>query len=432
MPRRPPPAQPPNPFRISGVVAGEHFTDRADELRRIEQALLEPGDKLLVFGRRRMGKSSTLDRAIEHVTERDAVAFRADLAGATTVTDVANRILQGTSRALGRRWQDLLAGFVKALTLRVTLSADPVTGIVLPTLTVEGRLDSLDHQRASLERVLDTVEQTAEQRGIRIGVVLDEFQAIHRFGGESAEWHLRSVIERHKHVSYVAAGSELSLIEAMQGEGRAFYKLFRLLHHGPIEPEHFARWIDERLAGAGLEPAGIGARIVATAGPRTRDVVELARTVYDVASPRGAIAESTLGDALREMLVTNGEPFRRLWEELPPSQQNVLRAIAAGEPRLYARDSRERFGFKSTAEVAQAVEWLAKREVLTVEAKKAEFDNPFFKAWVIERALPDVGILESTADIVRSLQASPAASSAAAPAPAPRDASRRPRGKKPG
>lgn len=430
MPRRspPPPAPPANPFRISGIVAGEHFTDRADELRRIEQALLEPGDKLLVFGRRRMGKSSTLDRAIEHVTERDAVAFRADLSGATTVTDVANRILQGTSRALGRRWLDILAGFLKSLTLRVTLSADPVTGIALPTLSLEGRIHALDEQRTSLERVLDAVDETAQQRGLQIGMVLDEFQNIHRFGGESAEWHLRSVIERHRHVAYVAAGSELSLIEAMQGEGRAFYKLFRLLHHGPIDPEHFARWIEERLAGAGLEPAGIGARIVATGGPRTRDIVELARTVYDVASPRGAIGETTLDDALREMLESNGEPFRRLWEELPPSQQNVLRAVAAGEPKLYGRASRDRFGFKSTAEVAQAIEWLVRREVLTIDARTPAFDNPFFHAWVIERALPDVGILESTTDIVRSLQESPVPPALPAPVTTPPRPQRKRRG----
>jgi len=430
MPRRspPPPAPPANPFRISGIVAGEHFTDRADELRRIEQALLEPGDKLLVFGRRRMGKSSTLDRAIEHVTERDAVAFRADLSGATTVTDVANRILQGTSRALGRRWLDILAGFLKSLTLRVTLSADPVTGIALPTLSLEGRIHALDEQRTSLERVLDAVDETAQQRGLQIGIVLDEFQNIHRFGGESAEWHLRSVIERHRHVAYVAAGSELSLIEAMQGEGRAFYKLFRLLHHGPIDPEHFARWIEERLAGAGLEPAGIGARIVATGGPRTRDIVELARTVYDVASPRGAIGETTLDDALREMLESNGEPFRRLWEELPPSQQNVLRAVAAGEPKLYGRASRDRFGFKSTAEVAQAIEWLVRREVLTIDARTPAFDNPFFHAWVIERALPDVGILESTTDIVRSLQESPVPPALPAPVTTPPRPQRKRRG----
>ncbi len=396
-----------NPFRIGGVVAEGFFTNRADELRRIEKALLSPGDKLLVFGPRRMGKSSTLDRAIASVTARKGVAFRADLSGATTVTDIANRILQGASRAIGRRWQDVLAGFLKALTLRVSLSLDPVTGLALPSLSLEGRSDSLEEQRATLQRVLDTIDQVAAQRKARIGIVLDEFQTIARFGGEGAEWHLRGIIERHQHVAYVGAGSELSLLAAMQGEGRAFYKLFRPLHLGPIDPGHMARWIDERLAGARVPPGGIGARVVATAGPRTRDIVELARAVYDVAAPVGAVTTATLDDALQELLDSYGEAFRRLWDDLPPSQQNVLRAVAVGEPKLYARHSLQRFGFRSSAEVAQAVEWLEKREILTRDGKTVIFDNPFFQAWVAENALPDVGILDSTRDIVERLQSPP-------------------------
>jgi len=196
MPR--PPALPPvNPFRIGGVVSDAFFTNRADELRRIEKALLSPGDKLLVFGPRRMGKSSTLDRAIANVSARKGVAFRADLSGATTVTDIANRILQAASRAMGRRWQDVLAGFLKTLTLKVNLSLDPATGLALPSLSLEGRTDALEEQRASLARVLDSIDQLAAQRKARVGIVLDEFQTISRFGGEGAEWHLRAVAAGH-------------------------------------------------------------------------------------------------------------------------------------------------------------------------------------------------------------------------------------------
>lgn len=406
MPRSP--ALPPvNPFRIGGVVSDAFFTNRADELRRIEKALLSPGDKLLVFGPRRMGKSSTLDRAIANVSARKGVAFRADLSGATTVTDIANRILQAASRAMGRRWQDVLAGFLKTLTLKVNLSLDPATGLALPSLSLEGRTDALEEQRASLARVLDSIDQLAAQRKARVGIVLDEFQTISRFGGEGAEWHLRGIIERHQHVAYVGAGSELSLLAAMKGEGRAFYKLFREMHLGPIDPDHMARWIDERLSSAGVPPHGIGEHVVATAGPRTRDIVELARTVYDVAAPVGHVGDSTLDDALQELLDTYGESFRRQWEDLPPSQQNVLRAVATGEPQLYGRPSLMRFGVRSSAEAAQAVEWLAKREILTRDGKAVGFDNPFFQAWVAEYALPDVGILDSTREIVQRLQGPP-------------------------
>lgn len=406
MPFRRPDLPPANPFRIGGIVTGDHFADRADELRRIEQALLDPGDKLLVYGPRRMGKSSTLDRALARVNEREgAVAFRADLSGATTVTDIANRILQAATAALGRRWQDLVSRLVQALTVQVTLQVDPSSGMPVLTLGAEGRAAPLPEQRASLERVLAGIEQVAAERGIRIGVVLDEFQTIHRFGGEEAEWHFRGVIQTHQHVSYVAAGSDVTLLEAMQGPGRAFYQLFRPMYHGPIAPGVFAEWIDGRLETAGVDPRGVGERIVATAGPRTRDIVELARSVYDEAAPRGAVGEATLDLAVRDLLGMYGEQFRRLWDDLPGSQQNVLRAVAAGESQLYGRSSQQRFGFRSTAEIAQAVRALGEREVLALEADALVFDNPIMRAWVARYALPDVGILESTSETVKRLQA---------------------------
>ena len=66
---------PANPFRIGGVVTGRHFTDRADELRRVMNALGDPQGRLLVLGPRRMGKTSTLSRAVQRLEKRGAVAF---------------------------------------------------------------------------------------------------------------------------------------------------------------------------------------------------------------------------------------------------------------------------------------------------------------------------------------------------------------------
>ena len=71
--------KPVNPLRIHGVVSGEHFTDRADEVGRIVAVLREPGAKLLVYGPRRMGKTSAILRAVERVEEEGGHALLADL-----------------------------------------------------------------------------------------------------------------------------------------------------------------------------------------------------------------------------------------------------------------------------------------------------------------------------------------------------------------
>ena len=53
-----------NPFRVHGVVEGDFFTNRTDEIDKISRALTEPGSKLLVYGPRRMGKTSAILEAV--------------------------------------------------------------------------------------------------------------------------------------------------------------------------------------------------------------------------------------------------------------------------------------------------------------------------------------------------------------------------------
>ena len=53
-----------NPFRIGEHVSGYHFADREEETARIRAAMLS-ASSLLVYGPRRMGKSSTIANAAE-------------------------------------------------------------------------------------------------------------------------------------------------------------------------------------------------------------------------------------------------------------------------------------------------------------------------------------------------------------------------------
>jgi len=204
-----------NPFRIHGVVEEPFFTDRAAEVARIIKTLREPAAKLIVYGPRRMGKTSAILRAIARHEAKGSVAFLADMSTASTLADVANRVLETAGRALGRKWKDAVSDLIKRLGLTITLKPEAGTGVIVPSLDVKLRSAPLEEQRDSLAKTLDAVEALAKARKTTIGVVLDEFQAIEQFGGESAEWHLRGIIQHHQHVSYVLAGSQAHIIARM-------------------------------------------------------------------------------------------------------------------------------------------------------------------------------------------------------------------------
>lgn len=224
--------------------------------------------------------------------------------------------------------------------------------------------------------------------------MLDEFQEIHRFGGEEAEWHLRGVIQRHKHVSYVMAGSRTSLILGMTEKNRAFFKLFELLPFGPIDEKHMERWIDSRMETHGLDPAGCGLRIIESARPRTRDIVQLARTAFEQGSAPGRLDARVIERAFERIVDIEGDLFLAEWERRTALQQNVLRAIAAGESKLFSEVVRDRYGLKGTSYVAAALETLLERDLVVKHDSRYTFDSPFMQRWVVRHALPDVGILK--------------------------------------
>ncbi|MBR9976142.1 MAG: hypothetical protein KFF77_11220, partial [Bacteroidetes bacterium] len=167
-----------NPFRIHGVATGEAFADRTDEVARMETALGDPGSKLIVYGPRRMGKTSALLRAIERVRKAGGHAFFADLSTASSAADMSNRVLAAAGAALGRSLRDFVTDLISRLKLSVTLSADPATGLLLPGLDLQAREWDASRQRETLTDVLDALDAMAGKRGICIGVALDEFQEI--------------------------------------------------------------------------------------------------------------------------------------------------------------------------------------------------------------------------------------------------------------
>lgn len=382
-----------NPFRIHGVVSGPFFTDRAGELDRILRTLREPAAKLIVYGPRRMGKTSALVKAIERHQEAGGVAFLADLSTASTVVDIANRILEAAGRALGRRWRDSISDFVERLGLSLTLTPDPGTGLILPSLDVSLRAAPLEEQRASLARTLDAIEGLARVKQAPIGIVLDEFQEIQRFGGDSAEWHLRGIIQHHQQVSYVLAGSQAHIIERMLDQGRAFYGLADHLQFGAIDPDHLAAWIDNRMTTAGVRADGVGHAIIAAAGQRTRDIVQVARQCYDNSQASGQANASVVPSAFEDVVAEQVPLLQSLWTGLTGPQQNVLRAVAEDMDGLTTRASLSRFGLTSSGAAANTAGALIDAGVLI----KAEshtgygFENPFFGRWVKRETMGDLG-----------------------------------------
>lgn len=384
-----------NPFRIHGTVSGPYFTDREREVARFRDVLSEPTAKLVVYGHRRMGKTSALEVAARSIRDDGGHAVMADLSTASTITDLGNRILEGVATSLGRRWREVLGGLIDRFKGTLKLTSDPATGLVIPSLDVSLRDAPADAQSTTLVQVLDTIDALAADRGVQLGIVLDEFQELAEVGGERAEWHVRGAIQRHQHVSYIFAGSKPHLIRLMiTSKGRALYQLADEHRFGPIDPTHMADWIDERLRSVGFQSNGAGHACVQVAGPRTRDVVEVARKCADRADTEHPVLAGDVDSAFLELVHGKDDGIRSWWDGLTALQQNVLRGVAGSTAGLTTARTRSQFSLPSSGSAVNTAKALVDdgRLIKTDNGSGYVFDNPFVRGWVVLHALPDMGL----------------------------------------
>jgi hypothetical protein len=385
-----------NPFEIGLIARGEHFADREVEVERIAAALRSPGSRLVVYGDRRLGKSSALDRAAGLVRKKKGQVVLVTLATATDPGDAAQQIVRAVQEQTGRNWRRTLEGMAERLQATMEIRPSPVTGAPPSVRFAFGMREQGERGRNLLWDALNAVNAQLEAEKRTIGIGIDEFQRIHEWGGEEAEWSLKAAMETHRNLAYVLAGSKRHLIEAMVSrKGRALWKQVDVLPFPPIDPGILSEWIHQQAARTGVSFSLAACdTIVALAGPRTRDVVQLARAAWGSASRRGEADESTVGAAMDALVREAGALFAALWRERQSVDQRILRALAARrdlEPTAADALQRYRLGPKST--VSSALPRLLEQEVLTrTDEGRYAFDDPFFRRWVQVNALGDLGL----------------------------------------
>jgi hypothetical protein len=233
-----------------------------------------------------------------------------------------------------------------------------------------------------------SLDEVVGQRGGHAAVVLDEFQEVDGLL-ERGAWVIRDLMQTTPHLSWVCAGSRLSLIDELIAPRGPFFRYFESVSVGPMDAAHLARWIESRMEGAGVAvEEGLGARVVDLTGPRTQDCLQLARAVHAAGQASGRARRAEVAAALRRTVLEDGDRFETVWAGLADSHRGILRALAAGEEQLGAQTTRRTYALPTTASISKAVRVLRERRHLSASGPP-RIDDPFFREWILLRAMPD-------------------------------------------
>jgi hypothetical protein len=373
-----------NPFVYGEVVPRAAFVGRDVELSRLSADLAD-GQKIFLISPRRYGKSSLIAQAFTTLGRKRIATLE------ITVSSFSSYVafLEGYTRALAaldqstasRSWlADLFTSY------RPEVRAEAGGGVAVSFPSVRSAKDA-----AKLgAEVFALPARIAARLRRRLVIAMDEFQAVESYEGAGVEEALRAAVQQQRQVGYVFAGSEPSLMEQMVSPRRPFYKAGPLLRLGRIDPDVFARFVEDRFRKSGLAPeAGIGAAIVEVSGNLPYDVQRLAHETWDdtTALKRRRVGLDDVHATLRRLLAEQEVFFETIWQRLTLAQRAVLRAVVIERgAAILGGDVRSRHRLGGASSVQTSLAALQRLDVIAREddGRYAVVDS-LMREWVARK-----------------------------------------------
>jgi uncharacterized protein len=373
-----------NPFVYGEIAPGDAFVDRETELDRLVTDLSD-AQKVFLISPRRYGKSSLIRQALTTLSRRGALTVEVTVSSHSSYLS----FLEGYARALAtvetrlQRAREWLANALSSARPEFRIEAKitgPGMSVAFPSV----------HSARDVARLANDVfalpGRLAAERKRTVVVALDEFQAVDSFNGGSVEHALRAAAQQQRHVGYVFAGSEPSLMEKMIGPKRPFYKAGPVMRLQKIPPRIFADWIELRFRRSGLKPEpGLGHAIVDLAGNLPYDVQRLAHETWDDVRAAGgrSVKLEHLHETLARLLAEQDTVFEAVWQRLTLAQRAVLRAVVLqGGRELLSADTRFRHRLGSTSTIQTSLNLLMKQDLLHKEDGQFVVVDSLLREWV--------------------------------------------------
>ncbi|MGH7571111.1 MAG: AAA family ATPase [Gemmatimonadota bacterium] len=376
-----------NPFEYGRELLAEELVDREDELTEIDNTIRNRG-KLFLIGPRRFGKTSLLAAAEERARRAGVVVLRLDAERYETLQLLARALLTGAARELEAPVDKVIALFREvAAALRPEVVIDGATGTVSISLGAETR------ERGDLPLLsdaLDAIEALAARTGRETCVMLDEVQHIIIEHGQKAERLLRATVQRHRHVSYIFAGSSTRMLAAMTDDpNRPFFRLGARLFLGKIPREAFLDFLERGFTDSGFRiEQGACETILSLAEEVPYNVQRLANEAWE----RLRIEEEpflhprVVRAALERILRKEDPAYTQLWIGLTRNQKKIVKAvIETGGVNLLSTEVAQRFSMAPSS-IQAALKGLETAHLIRLEEVAGErryrLVDPFLATWI--------------------------------------------------
>ncbi|RLE37115.1 hypothetical protein DRJ12_03425 [Candidatus Acetothermia bacterium] len=381
-------------FKVGGKIEPPYFVDRGRELAALRHDACTLAQSNVIIAPRRFGKTALL-RAVEAaLLSEEMLAVYIPCLGMLNPVGFHDRVIEGVLSAFSHHhgkgkmllatWRDLLKKPILGMRDRLEEIGGSIEGV--GTIRLKFRTQEVD-EHGLLEAALDFPERFGVERGERVILILDEFQALAPFGDLLFPL-LKEKMEGQTHVGYLFSGSSMRLLRDLFGrEGVSpLYQMVGRLFLGEIAPKEVRRFYRSRLRdvhGVEITDAAL-ARVIERVGGIPyyfqKLGVELERRI--ITTGREKLTPQDVEEGFTRLIEELSADFQERWETRFSDQQRAIMKELAESPKSVTEIAHSLGA--SPQNLSYNLSRLTEAMILTKEEKRYRITDRVFTTWLHE------------------------------------------------
>lgn len=365
-----------NPFKYGQIVKGPDFCPRPELIRQLESHI-QSSQNVVVYGERRVGKSSAVYRAARNCKPR--IPLIIDFMGVKSTDSVIVRMLKAVV-AQRNRQGTMMAILKKFAAIRPTLSLDPVTS--MPTFSFDA---SLDVKAESIGEAIELIKDLYGEK--KVAVVMDEFQDILDLPDAMEVLSImRGIIQYQTDIPYIFVGSIRHKMDAIFVSSESpFFKSAIPMEVNTIPVDTFSAFIAKRFSkGKRKIQEEAFAQIFEIANNIPGDVQQLCEALWAVTDAGESVGAEQIRNALALIFSRERNAYENYVRLITGLQLRSMVAIARqGGKSIFSIEFMKAAGFNNASSLRRCVNRLISLNILFDYQGEYRFVNPFFRAWLL-------------------------------------------------
>ncbi len=366
-----------NPFNPT-APPGQLFCNRSREVADLKRSM-ENGQKVLVFGERRLGKTSVVLKAMEQLDLQHFIPLYIDLWKTHDSISFANTfmdVLLTHGKSQTNKFFDLIKGLAGKARLSFSFDEEGKPGARFDFSG--GKAKSAD-----IETALRFTELVAKRSRKKPVIIFDEFQRIFEYPDDLVERTLRSVIQ-HQNFSFIFLGSSKHILEAVCLNSRSpFYRGTVPYPVGMIGEEHWLPYLAKEFKKGDrvLEKDGFN-EIMSMTNGHPYYVERVCQVLWDEEILK--IQKKDVLSCMKLVLEKETPLFLLLWEGLSMLEKRFLGLLCQSEMnRIYSKDFLKVMGAPTS--IKRVLKSLSTKDIVTRDYEGIRIGDRFFRIWLLQR-----------------------------------------------